>query len=226
MPDVGLVTTIYRSRWSPDFWARVAAALTDYHFLPSVVTGLALARARPCFGQSIAMTRETLARIGGLAQFAHHLAEDHAIGEAVRGIDKRVSISPRLVQHACSESTFSGMFRHELRWSRTIRAADRWGHAGLVFTHPFPLSILAVVLSQGATASWLALCAAVTARVALACQIDRATSQKTSGLIWLPVWDLLQFAIYIASFGSSHVVWRGTRFRVDGRGMLLPERET
>ncbi|QBR01217.1 glycosyltransferase [Paraburkholderia pallida] len=224
-PGVGLVTTVYRGLCAPGFWPRLAAALTNYHFLPGVVTGLALGRARPCFGQSIAMTRDMLARIGGLAQFAHHLAEDHAVGEAVRRAGATVAIPPIVVQHACVENTFSKLFAHELRWSRTIRAADRSGHLGAVFMHPLALALLAVAFSGGAPAAWALAGVALFARALLVWRTDRATGQKGSGLLCLPIWDAVQFAIYLASFCSSGVVWRGTRFRVDANGMLSPVHE-
>jgi len=225
-PGVGLVTAVYRGLCAPGFWPRVAAALTNYHFLPGVVTGLAIGRARPCFGQSIAMTREMLDRIGGLAQFAHHLAEDHAIGEAVRRTGAKVSIPPILVRHACVENTFTKLFAHELRWSRTVRAADRSGHLGAVLMHPFALALLAVALSGGAMAAWVLAGVALLARAWLVWQTDRATGDKPSGLLCFPFCELVQFAIYVVSFCSSGVVWRGTRFRVDRNGMLSPVHET
>nr|WP_245746988.1 bacteriohopanetetrol glucosamine biosynthesis glycosyltransferase HpnI [Paraburkholderia lycopersici] len=225
-PGVGLVTAVYRGLCAPGFWPRVAAALTNYHFLPGVVTGLAIGRARPCFGQSIAMTREMLERIGGLAQFSHHLAEDHALGEAVRRAGAEVSIPSILVRHACVENTFTKLFAHELRWSRTVRAADRSGHLGAVLMHPFALAMLAVALSGGAAAAWTVAAVALLARAWLIWRMDRATGDKPSGLLCLPLWELVQFAIYVASFCSSGVVWRGTRFRVDRNGMLSPVQET
>uniref|UniRef100_UPI0039F09A28 bacteriohopanetetrol glucosamine biosynthesis glycosyltransferase HpnI n=2 Tax=unclassified Paraburkholderia TaxID=2615204 RepID=UPI0039F09A28 len=225
-PGVGLVTAVYRGLCAPGFWPRVAAALTNYHFLPGVVTGLAIGRARPCFGQSIAMTRDTLERIGGLAQFAHHLAEDHAIGEAVRRAGAEVSVPPILVRHACVENTFAQLFAHELRWSRTVRAADRSGHLGAVLMHPFALAMLAVALSGGAAPAWMLAAVALCARAWLIWRTDRATGDKSSGLLCLPLWEMVQFAIYVASFCSSGVVWRGTRFRVDRNGMLSPVHET
>jgi ceramide glucosyltransferase len=123
--------------------------MTNYHFLPGVVTGLSIGRARPCFGQTIAITRATLMRIGGLPQFAYHLAEDYAIGEAVRCNGLSVVIPPFTVHHACVETTFSQLFAHELRWCRTIRAADRTGHLGAILMHPFPLALFAVLFSFG-----------------------------------------------------------------------------
>lgn len=219
---VGLVTTIYRGLCAPGFWPRVGAALTNYHFLPGVITGVAIGRARPCFGQTIAITRQTLNEIGGLQQFAHHLAEDHALGEAVRRNGATVAIPPMVVQHACVEDTFAAFFKHELRWSRTIRAADRSGHLGAVLMHPLPLALLSIVFSGGAVAACCIAASALLARVLLVLRVDRATQNRTRGLWNLPLCDMLQFVVYIASFCSSAVVWRGIRFSVDGNGMLSP----
>ncbi|MFC5431113.1 bacteriohopanetetrol glucosamine biosynthesis glycosyltransferase HpnI [Paraburkholderia denitrificans] len=221
-PGVGLVTCVYRGLCAPGFWPRAAAALTNYQFLPGVVTGLAIGLARPCFGQTIAMTRATLERIGGLVQFAHHLAEDHALGEAVRRTGASVAIPPFTVQHACVETTFAKLFTHELRWSRTIRAADRSGHLSSTLMHPFALALVAVLASGGAPAAAALALAALLARAALKWQTDRAIGERCRGLWLLPMWDIVQFMIFAASFWSSRVVWRGFSFSVDGNGLLSP----
>ncbi|ACR30826.1 bacteriohopanetetrol glucosamine biosynthesis glycosyltransferase HpnI [Burkholderia glumae] len=221
-PGVGLVTSAYRGISAPGRWPRAAAAATNYQFFPGVVTGLATRLARPCFGQTIAMRRATLEAIGGLAAFAHHLAEDHAIGEAVRGIGATVAVPPLLVDHACIESTFRALFAHELRWSRTIRAADPLGHLGSALMHPLPFALLALLASGGALgAGWL-VAAALAARFALKWRVDRAFGQPFADLALLPLNDLLQFGIFVASFAMSDVVWRGRRLRVDPSGRLVP----
>lgn len=219
-PGVGLVTSAYRGMCAPGFWPRVSSAMTDYHFLPGVVTGLSIGRARPCFGQAIAVTRTTLVRIGGLAQFAHHLAEDYAIGEAVRRCGLSVVIPPFIVRHACVETTFSQLIAHELRWSRTIRAADPAGHVGAILMHPFPLALLAALFSLGNPLAGGLVVLTLVVRAILVWQTDRATGERCSGFPWLPLWDVLQFAIYVASFFSSRVLWRGQRFDVDEDGLL------
>lgn len=221
-PGVGLVTCVYRGLPAPGIWPRTAAALTNYQFLPGVVTGLAIGRAQPCFGQTIAMTREMLERIGGLAQFAHHLAEDHALGQAVRRTGASVAIPPFLVQHACVETTFSKLFSHELRWSRTIRAADRSGHLSSTLMHPFALALAAVLASGGAYGAVALALAALCARAVLKWQTDRAIGERCRGMWLLPLWDIIQFTIFAASFLSSRVVWRGFSFSVDGNGRLSP----
>nr|WP_244124982.1 bacteriohopanetetrol glucosamine biosynthesis glycosyltransferase HpnI [Burkholderia gladioli] len=222
LPGVGLVTSAYRGVSAPGFWPRASAASTNYAFFPGVVIGLATGLARPCFGQTIAIDRATLNRIGGLGHYVHHLAEDHAIGEAVRATGALVAIPPLLVEHACVEASSRIYFTHESRWSRTIRAADPLGHLGAALMHPLPFALLAVLASGGSEHAWLLAGAALLARWMLKWRVDRVFGQPFSDWACLPLYDLMQFLIYVASFGLSDVVWRGRRFRVDPGGRLTP----
>jgi ceramide glucosyltransferase len=221
-PGVGLVTCVYRGQPDPGFWPRLSAKATNYQFLPGVVTGLAFGMARPCFGQTIAMRRETLEKIGGFAQFVHHLAEDHAIGEAVRMIGEKVVIPPFTVSHACVESSAAKLIAHELRWSRTIRIIDPIGHLGSALIHPLAFAWLTVAFSGGAVWAWPLAAVALLARLALKVQSDHALRQAHRDLWLLPFWDIVSFLIFVASFFSTRVIWRGFSFRVDGDGLLSP----
>jgi ceramide glucosyltransferase len=221
-PGVGLVTCVYRGQPDPGFWPRLSAKATNYQFLPSVVTGLAFGMARPCFGQTIAMRRETLEKIGGFAQFVHHLAEDHAIGEAVRMIGEKVVIPPFTVSHACVESSAAKLIAHELRWSRTIRIIDPIGHLGSALIHPLAFAWLTVAFSGGAAWAWPLAAVALLARLALKVQSDHALRQAHRDLWLLPFWDIVSFLIFVASFFSTRVIWRGFSFKVDGDGLLSP----
>jgi ceramide glucosyltransferase len=219
-PGVGLVTCAYRGQPDPGFWPRLSAKATNYQFLPGVVTGLALGLARPCFGQTIVMRRDTLEKIGGFTPFVRHLAEDHAIGEAVRLLGEKVVIPPFTISHACVESSAAQLIAHELRWSRTIRRIDPLGHLGSALIHPFAFALLAVIFSAGGWWAWSLALAAICARLALKLLSDRALKQAHRDLWLLPFWDIVSFAIFVASFWSSRVIWRGVSFEVDGDGLL------
>jgi ceramide glucosyltransferase len=221
-PGVGLVTCVYRGEPDPGPWPRLSAIATNYQFLPSVVIGLALGMARPCFGQTIAMRRETLVGIGGLGQFASHLAEDHAIGEAVRALGEEVAIPPFAIAHACVETSLGKLVAHELRWSRTIRAVDPAGHLGSALVNPFALALLAVLLSGFAPWSWWLAALALASRIALKLRVDRVLRLASRDLWLLPLWDLVSMGIFAASLCSAHVTWRGFRYKVDARGFLTP----
>jgi ceramide glucosyltransferase len=219
-PGVGLVTCLYRGEPDPGFWPRLSAMATSCQFLPGAVAGVGLGMARPCFGQTIAMRRSTLEGIGGLAPFSHHLAEDHAIGEAVRAAGGKVAIPPFAVSHACVEDSLARLISHELRWSRTIRAVDPRGHLGSAVAHPFALSLLAVLLSGGAAWAWILAAAALASRLTLKVAVDRALRLPVRGLWLLPAWDLLALPIFAATYLSARVKWRGHDYTVDGRGLL------
>jgi hypothetical protein len=82
---VGLVSCLYSGRGSGNFWSRFAAMGISYHFLPNAALGLAIGLVRPCFGSTIALSRQTLDRIGGFEAFTGHFVDDYEIGRAARG---------------------------------------------------------------------------------------------------------------------------------------------
>src|SRR5271166_3656115 len=127
-PGVGVVTCLYRGLPNAGFWSRLSAMGIHDHFLPGAAIGLALGFARPCLGQTIALNRETLARIGGFEAVANELADDYAIGKAVRRAGLRVVLPPMLVAHSFEEKSLGEVVRHELRWARTIFTVDPVGY--------------------------------------------------------------------------------------------------
>ena len=139
-PGIGLVTCLYHGVPASDrLWPRLSGLAIDTHFLPNVVVGLSLGLARPCFGSTIALRRTTLGDIGGFEAFADFLADDYAIGAAVRAAGLAVAIPPLTIGHSCPENSARALWRHEVRWARTIRSVDPAGYAGLAITHAFPL---------------------------------------------------------------------------------------
>jgi ceramide glucosyltransferase len=221
-PDVGLVTCVYRGNPAPGIWARLSMHAIDNHFVPGVITGFTLGLAHPCLGPTIAMHRTTLEKIGGFEQFAHHLAEDHAIGRAVRMAGEKVAIPPFTISHACDEASAAELVQHELRWSRTIRTIDPAGHLGSALMHPFAFAMLAVALSGAAAWSWPLAVVALLSRFWLKLRSDRALRQPHRGLWLLPISDIASFGIFLMSFLSTRISWRGFTFKVDGDGLLCP----
>ncbi|MEX3935339.1 bacteriohopanetetrol glucosamine biosynthesis glycosyltransferase HpnI [Paraburkholderia phymatum] len=217
---VGLVTCAYVGAPDPGFWPKLSARAVDYQFLPGVLIALALGLAEPCFGQTIAMRRETLDKIGGLRQFADLLAEDHAIGMAVRAAGQRVVVPGFVIGHACPESTAARLVEHELRWSRTIRRIDPYGHLGSAVSYPVPLALLALLFASAPLWTMYLLAAALCARLVLQCRMDLALKRSVREPWLLPLWDVMAFAILFASLLSSRVVWRGVSFDVDDDGLL------
>ncbi len=218
-PNVGLVSCLYRGLPVAGLWSRLLAMAIDQHFLPSVLVGLRLGLAKPCFGSTIALRRETLAQVGGFEAVVDRLADDYAMGSAVRGLGLEVAIPPMVVTHVCSEASLAALIAHEFRWARTIRLVDPKGFAGSVVTHPLPFALLCLLLQPGRIGGGLLL-ASLACRLWLQIKVGR-TLGHSAGPLWLgPVRDLLSFAVFVASFWPLAVSWRGDRYRVSRDGTL------
>ena len=224
-PGVGAVTSLYRGRGDAGNWSRFAAAAISWQFTPSVVVSESLGIEQACMGSTIALRRSTLERIGGFAAFADTLADDHAIGMAVRALGLHVVPAPRLVlAHGCTETSLGAVWRHERRWAATVRGVNLPAHVGSLFTHPLPLALLAVPLMP--RAGLAATAAAMIARLSLARTVDRWIGERTAPLWWLPVRDIVSFGVFCASFVARSVDWRGQRLRMEAHGRVSTAAET
>jgi ceramide glucosyltransferase len=177
-------------------------------------------------GSTIALTRATLDRIGGLPRFADLLADDHAIGAAVREAGLAVVLPPLILAHGCGERSLGALLRHERRWAATIRGLDRWGYAGSVVTYPVPLALLGLVLAGLSGPAIALLAAAVAARLCLAWRIDRLTGERALPLWLLPARDSLSLAVFVSGFFARSVDWRGSGFRMETNGRIAARSES
>jgi ceramide glucosyltransferase len=218
---VGLVTCLYRANSAGGLWSDLASLHINHGFLPQAVVGERLGQGAGCFGATMALERATLAAAGGFERLADMLADDHALGQAVRGLGKRVALSPYLVDDIVAEPSILALFRHELRWARTIRLVAAAGYVGSVVTYPVPLATLALCLAAAPRASAAVLLLALLVRAAAGRRIDRALRLKAAPLWLLPVRDLLSFGVFIASFLGRSVAWRDRRFRIGPEGQLI-----
>jgi ceramide glucosyltransferase len=219
--DVGLVTCLYRGIPAGGIWSALACLHVNHGFLPQAIVGEAVGTGAGCFGATIALRRETLEEIGGFAVIADVLADDHALGAAVRQLPRRVVLSHYLVDNIIAEPSLAQLFRHELRWARTIRLLAPLGFAGSVVTQPVALAALAVALGALPIVASAALAAALVVRWASVWFGDRALGLRPTPPWLVPLRDMLSFAVFAASFWSRSVAWRDRTFRVGPNGQLI-----
>ncbi|HEY1884520.1 MAG TPA: bacteriohopanetetrol glucosamine biosynthesis glycosyltransferase HpnI [Roseiarcus sp.] len=219
-PHVGAVTCLYQGLPSGGFWSRLSSMAVNDHFLPATILGLALGLARPCLGATIALSRETLSRIGGFETVANQLADDYAIGKAVRRGRLRVIVPPLLVAHTFEENSLSEVVRHELRWARTIFTVDPIGYIGSGFTHALPLALIAAAVRGFDALGLAAIVCALACRLFLKYRLTREFDLPNPGYALLVARDILSFIVYFASFWSTRVNWRGQDFAVARDGTL------
>ena len=223
-PGVSGVTCLYHGVPAfPGSMGQLSALAIDVQFLPNVVMGLSLGLAKPCFGSTVAFTRESLEAVGGFRRFRNDLADDYAIGAALRGLGGRVTIPTFTIGHTCVDTELHGMWKHELRWNRTIRTVDPAGYAGSVVTHAFPLALIGAVLPGAGTLSLVVAASALASRILLCRQVERAFRLPPHAYWLLPIRDILSFMNFSCAFLSGSVTWKGHDYHVVADGTLIPD---
>ncbi len=219
-PGVGLASCLHIGRGDAGFWSRLAAMDISYRFMPSVLMGVALGMAKPTLGPTMAFTRDTLRKIGGFPAFGDVLADDYEIGAAVRALGLRSVLPPFFITHGCSESTLAALVAHEMRWTVTIFRIDPAGFAGSIVVHTLPLAVIAALLAGFSAPALTVLGLAAFSRALVKIRLDIASGTVSGPLIFVPIRDVLSFALFCATFFVHKVDWRGSEFRVTRDGRL------
>jgi ceramide glucosyltransferase len=204
-------------------WSEFGALHINFTFLPSAIVAEALGLGGGCFGATIALRRETLDRIGGLTRVRNELADDHRIGDEVRAQGLAVALSPYIVQAQVSEPSFGSLWRHELRWARTMRAVAPAGFAGSALAHPIAIAVLGAAAAGFGLTSCIFVVISCILRWASAWVIAGALRLPADQLWLLPMRDALSFAVFVASFFGRTVFWRDQVFRVEPSGRMTAD---
>jgi ceramide glucosyltransferase len=215
-PGVGLVTSLYTALpGTPAVASLLGANQINYSFLPGALLARRLGR-QDCLGVTMALTKTVLADVGGLSAVANNLADDQVLGRLVIERGYKLTLAQLVPATTVPEADFEALFRHELRWARTIRALVPVPYAASVLQISLAWGALAVLFSGGAIWAWVLLVAVLTARVLAARRIDVALRLPPSSGPWLFLLrDSLSTLIYIASFTGSRVDWRGQMMQAD-----------
>jgi ceramide glucosyltransferase len=218
-PRVGAVTCLYHGIGGDGLWTRLSALAINSQFLPQAITAVSLGLAKPCCGATIALRRSTLDRIGGFGAFADVLADDHAIGIAVRTAGYDVVTAPFLVGHHCFEINPRQLILHQMRVARTIKSIDPIAYAGTIVTHPWPLALLSLL--SGSPAAVLVTLAVLVSRVSLCRCVEWRFGLPRQNYWLIPLQDVIAFGVYVASFFGATVHWQGADYRVTADGTLI-----
>jgi ceramide glucosyltransferase len=220
--SVGLVTCLYRGIAGSTLGSRLEALSIGTDFVPGVLSARLLERGLHFgFGSTLAFRRHDLEAIGGFAVLLDYLADDYEIGRRIAATGKRVELSTATVTTYLPAYSLRQFFRHQLRWSRTIRDARRWGYAGLLFTFGLPWALLTLLAAHGAEWAWALFALTFAVRLAVGVVTAEAVlddRQVLRNIFLLPLRDLIAPFFWAASFMGNRIHWRGDVFDLkDGR---------
>jgi ceramide glucosyltransferase len=244
---VGLVNCFYRlanpvtdaMQWeavaiNADFWSQVLQSQT-LKPLDFALGAVMLAR------------REAIAKIGGFKSLSDCLADDYQLGRRIAEQNYRIALCPIVVECWHAPMNWREVWRHQLRWARTIRVCQPMPYFFSILSNATLWPLLWLGFSLAASKNICVPLVAIVClliRIALAKNLQRrltgaraARTRVTTVLahageppalrlapFWLvPVKDLLQTTIWFGAFAGNTVEWRGRRMRLKRDGTLFAE---
>jgi ceramide glucosyltransferase len=217
-PAVGLVTCLYRAAASS--WAgRFEALGIATEFAPSVLVARLLGVAEFALGSTMVFRAAALARIGGFPAIADYMADDYQLGHRISALGSRIVFAPVIVETDLGADSLAATWRHQLRWSRTIRVSRSAGYYGYVVTHATLWSLVALAAHQWPAAA-VALALRMLAGVWVGTGILR--DPKTLRDCWLiPFRDLFGFAVWAGGLFGDSVQWRDRKLKLHPDGRIV-----
>ena len=226
--EVGLVTALYRGRAHHTLASRLEALGIATDFQAGVLLSKWIEGGLHYgLGSTLAISRKTLDKIGGLAPLVNHLADDYELGARISAAGYRVALSPEVVETNIAAYGLRGFLDHQLRWARTVRDARPWGYAGLIFTHGLCWALFNVGASGASLMSLWLLGLSLFLRLVLAMTVGAEVlgdRQVLPSLWLLPLRDIIAMGVWIAGFAGNTIVWRGERFALKNGKLEKPGR--
>ena len=243
--EVGLVNCFYKLANPSTTAMRWEAVAINADFWSQVLQSQTLKPLDFALGAVMLTRRGLVAEIGGFASLADCLADDYQLGNRIAKRGHRIVLSPIVVECWDAPMDWGAVWRHQLRWARTIRVcqpvpyffsilsnAGLWGIFWAVVVMVEAIrSIQVNDLGGGAFAAhvhpgpWaFPVAAFCLGRIVIACKLQARLTGSSDGTnyFWLvPVKDLLQGAIWLCAFMGNRIEWRGQVYRLRRDGTLV-----
>jgi ceramide glucosyltransferase len=216
-PHVGLVTCLYRARAEsgPSRWEAIGL---ETEFVPSVLVARLIGEQGFALGSTMVFRAEQIRQIGGFEAVEDYIADDYQLGMRVAALGYKVAMAKTVVETDLGGEKWIDVWRHQLRWSRTIRVSRPAGYFGYVVTHATLWALVA--LAAGAWQIALAVMAVRMAAGVLTSAAVLGERQILSDFWLIPARDLWGFAVWVAGLFGDTVQWRDKTLRLSRDGKI------
>ena len=222
---VGLVSCFYRLANPSTPAMQWEAIAINADFWSQVLQSRSLKPLDFALGAVMVTRRKQLGEIGGFKALADCLADDYQLGNRIARMGHRIALCPVVVECWDPPMTWRAVWKHQLRWARTIRVCQPAPYFFSILSNAtlWPALWLALAPAKGSLTMFAAaLCVRSLAALDLQRQLSR--SLRHLPFFWLaPIKDLLQAAIWLCAFTGNRIAWRGRQFRLRRDGTLVDD---
>lgn len=225
-PNVGMVTCLYRGVPTGGLWSRLEALGMSVEMTAGVVVANILEGMKFALGPTMAGRRDAIERTGGMAALLDYCSDDYILGNSIAHLGYQVLISDYVVDHIVLNRTLRDSVLHQVRWMKSTRFSRPKGHLGTALTFAMPFGVLSLIgglLMHNPAAGLAVFGFAYLNRIVLSIAAGWGVVRDRRSLLfcWLyPLRDLMGFCFWLASYGSTTVVWRGELYRLSYGGKM------
>jgi ceramide glucosyltransferase len=229
-PKAGLVNCFYRLANPATAAMRCEAVAINADFWSQVLQSTSLKPLDFALGAVMLTRRKLLTEIGGFTALANCLADDYQLGHRIAQNGHRIALCPVVVDCWHPSMSWRGVWKHQLRWARTIRVCQPVPYFFSILSNATLWPLLWLLASPALSKTLyapLAALALLLIRIIIAQSLQRRFSPSRDNLApsWLvPVKDLLQAAVWMGAFLGNTVEWRGQKMRLRRDGTLITEK--
>ncbi|HWC17124.1 MAG TPA: bacteriohopanetetrol glucosamine biosynthesis glycosyltransferase HpnI [Terriglobales bacterium] len=226
-PKVGMTTCLYRGLPAGGFWTELEALGFSVEMSAGVVVADLLEGMKFALGPTMTVRRQCIDALGGFGFMADYCADDYILGNRVADSGMEVVLSHHCIDHMVFHHSFLASMRHQVRWMRSTRFSRPKGHLGTILTYAMPYGVIGLVAglaSSHAVLGWSLLGAAFLNRVIQSVAAGYVVAEDRRALThaWLyPVRDLLGAVLWLGSYLSAKIDWRGETYRLSSGGLML-----
>jgi ceramide glucosyltransferase len=226
-PKVGMTTCLYRGLPAGGFWTELEAFGYSVEMTGGVVVADMLEGMKFALGPTMVVRSECVQALDGFGFMADYCADDFILGNRVAESGREVVLSHHVIDHMVFHHSFWASMRHQVRWMRSTRFSRPKGHLGTVLTYAMPYGVLGLLagLAGGHPVLGGALFgAAFINRVIQSAAAGYVAAGDRRALLhaWLyPVRDFLGGILWVGSYLSARIDWRGETYRLTAGGLML-----
>jgi len=221
--EVGLVNCFYQLANPTTLAMQWEAIAINADFWSQVLQARSLKPLDFALGAVMVIRREQLEEIGGFRAVVDCLADDYQLGNRIARLGLRIAISPVVAECWSAPMGWRAVWKHQLRWARTIRVCQPGPYFFSVLSNATFWPLLWLLASQSSLSlAFCAGCCLLRGWAALDLQQRLTHSGAHVGYWWfVPIKDLLQAAIWLAAFLGNRIEWRGERMLLRRDGTLV-----
>ena len=222
-PGAGLVNCFYRLANPATTAMRWEAIAINADFWSQVLQARSLGPVDFALGAVMSLPASMLRQIGGFTHLADYLADDYELGRSIARSGGRIDFSSVVVDCREAPAGWQEVWRHQLRWARTIRVCRPLSYFMSVLGNATLWPLLWLLVANDPAAVCFCLMALLFRIITALQQQKRLTQSDTHAAFgWLtPIKDLLDVLIWAAAFWGNCIEWRGERYRVLAGGKLV-----